>query len=116
MSARRITDGLSAPADSIRPITPAQVVKEKSECIPPIIIDVFNKLITRKFTNGSARVTQDEAIQAITARMDVSRHQLFESGWLNIEEIYREQGWLVQYIRPDYTESFPAYFTFKEAT
>ncbi len=32
--------------------------------------------------------------------------------WLNVEELYRAQGWTVTYDKPGYNESYPATFTF----
>ena len=37
----------------------------------------------------------------------------FENKWIDFEDVYREEGWIVKYTKPDYTENFDAYFTFK---
>jgi hypothetical protein len=110
---RRITDGLSAPANTIKPISPADIAKKKIEVIPPLVIEVFNDLIAKKFTAGSAKILQDDVIAAIITRKSITRAEIFEQGWLNIEEIYRAQGWLVEYDKPAYNENYKAYFTFE---
>ena len=110
---RRITDGLSAPASSIKPISPADIAKKKIEVIPPLVIEVFNELLAKKFTAGSAKILQDDVIAAIISRKSITRAEIFEQGWLNVEEIYRAQGWRVEYDKPGYNESYKAYFTFE---
>jgi hypothetical protein len=44
--------------------------------------------------------------------MGVSRQEVFDNQWLDIEDIYREAGWKVSYDKPAYNETYKAYFTF----
>ena len=43
----------------------------------------------------------------------LNRNEIFNKGWLNIEEVYRSAGWKVNYDKPAYNESYDAYFTFE---
>lgn len=47
--------------------------------------------------------------------MDVPRNVVFANKWLDIEDIYREQGWRVDYDKPAYNENYQASFTFAPA-
>ncbi len=41
--------------------------------------------------------------------------QAFDRKWLNIEGVFRQQGWVVTYHAPSWDENFEPYFEFKEA-
>lgn len=43
----------------------------------------------------------------------LTKDEIFDNHWLDIEDIYREQGWKVKYDKPGYNEeSFKPYFEF----
>lgn len=43
---------------------------------------------------------------------NISRGVIFKNNWLNIEELYSNEGWLVKYDSPAYCESYEPYFKF----
>jgi len=43
----------------------------------------------------------------------LNRAEIFDKGWLNVEEVYRAAGWAVEYDKPGFNESYSATFTFK---
>jgi hypothetical protein len=96
-----------------RPISPDEVTTFKRESIPPEVFDAFNELIAEKFVAGRAVVTQDEVIERILKRISGStRVHVFDGGWLDVEDIYRQAGWSVDYDKPAFNETFKANFTF----
>lgn len=99
-----------------QPIKPSEVSDAKLEHTPVQIIQAFNEMITKNYSGGSARVLQNQvldlALSKYSDRLRPDRNQLL--AWLNIEEVYRDAGWIVEYHSPDYTESFPPYFIFKK--
>ena len=40
---------------------------------------------------------------------------LFENHYLDVEELYRQEGWLVTHDKPGYDETYPATFTFERS-
>ena len=42
----------------------------------------------------------------------LKRADVFSNHWLDVEDIYREQGWNVEYDKPTYNETYDAYFVF----
>ena len=114
-------------------ISPKQVAAKKAESFPDYVFDAFNELIAENFSAGSAKVTQDKAVQRILDKANagisdqelddefggygrsLSRAQLFERGYLNIEEVYRAQGWDVDYHKAYafMNDMGPSYFTFR---
>jgi len=87
--------------------------------MPEAIIQATNELIVRKWNGHSATVEVEEIINHYfnvsgESRTAAKRKALFDKHYLDIEPAYREAGWKVKFESPDYTESFPSYFTFSK--
>lgn len=95
------------------PIRPEEVVALKSEGVPEAVILAFNYCIAANFLNGSATVYQDAVVDRIVSSSDLTRAMINDNKWLDVEDIYRQAGWIVEYDKPAYNESYRAYFTFK---
>ena len=106
----------------IKPITPEEVIGKKPE-IPGFVILAFNELIQKKWNKSRkmATVYQEEAIKMIMEKAPIDeehpfkRSDIFDKHYLDIEPIYRECGWKVNYDKPAYFEDYPANFTFSKA-
>lgn len=83
-----------------KPITPREVELRRKE-IPAEVIDVFNRLILMNYEDGEAEVEQTDAVVAISEIMDCTLGEVYERGWLDVENIFRKVGWKVQYMAPD---------------
>lgn len=109
-------------------ISPAGVAAYKAQSFPDYVFEAFNELIAANFSNGYADVKQKDVIARMMQiandhsqlsedeanRLELlDRSMIFARGYLNVEEVYREQGWKVAYDKPAYNESYDAYFTFK---
>jgi len=94
------------------PISPDEVSAVKSLSFPDEVIEVFNALIAENWTGSSARVLQSEAVSRIAASLGISRQACFDLNYLDVEDLYRDQGWEVDYDKPGYNESYPATFSF----
>lgn len=115
-----------------KPIRPNEVAKKKYDSLPHEIIDAFNKLIAEKWNGYNSTFTQNEVMTEILNRMnrgfieankalpekykdrpfEITEEDLFKNHWLDVEDIYREVGWKVEYDKPGYNESYPATFKF----
>ncbi len=104
----------NAPELPNRPIRPEEVTKVQVEQFPPEVFQVFNALIAENISNGDALVFQEDAVKRMVA-CGLRRALIFQKGWLNVEDAYREAGWKVEYDKPGYNESYPASFRFKSA-
>ena len=91
-----------------KPITPAEVVAQKPQAIPPEVFEAFNVCIARHFNGVFARFTTAEVVGELKARVPVARPQ-----WLDVEQVYRASGWRVSPIF-DFTTTndFPVEFRF----
>lgn len=109
----------------VKPISPEDIGAYKATVFPSEVIEAFNELIAEEYSGKSATVLQKKVVDRIIQKMlgvsalgeeddDIRRlrNQIFNRGWLNVEEIYRTQGWKVEYDKPAYCESFDAFFSF----
>lgn len=55
----------------------------------------------------------DKAIELIQFELGLSRQEIFDNRLLDVEDVFRSQGWKVEYDKPGYNESYPATFTFR---
>lgn len=82
---------------------------------PPEVFEAFNELITENFSGGEAHVRQDAVVERILAKLpDVKSGMVFAKGWLNVEQAYQREGWVVTYDKPGYNESYEASFKFRQ--
>lgn len=99
----------------VTPIKPSEVAAKKQTILPPEVIEAWNCLIAQKYSGGVARIEQKEIITAIKKVMNLNdAKRIFTEDWLEIEDIYREAGWKVEYDRPGYDEDYEPTFTFSK--
>jgi hypothetical protein len=103
-----------------QPIKPEELTTLKRHQLPDEVIDACNELIALKWTGSCSTFTQDKFIDTIlqkrkeNGRSEITRTEIFDRHYLDIEDIYKEEGWLVEYDKPAYNESYPASFTFRK--
>lgn len=107
---------------TVKAITPNDIPSAKLTTIPEFVLEAFNELVAAHFSEGEADFTQEDVVERILSKVPsngtsgsrLSRGDIFDRGWLNVEEIYEEAGWDVEYEKPiGYAgESFAAHFTF----
>ena len=100
----------------IRPVTPADMPK-KSDRIPDEVISAVNTMIIAGWDGDEAHVVQDDIIrEALTnfngSNIKMTRDELFDRHYLDIEECFRKAGWEVEYYSPERGETFKSYFRF----
>ncbi len=97
-----------------KPIKPDEVSDEKNKNIPEFIIRAFNELIVENWTGSSSTFLQKEAMaRALSIDSTYSSQEIFKKKWFDVENLYRKQGWKVEYDKPGYNESYEANFTFR---
>ena len=97
-----------------KPITPEETSSKFLEEIPDVVIETFNSFIS-KINGKSITIKQDDIIKTLV-KNGLSRDNIFKNHWLDVEKIYEEAGWKVEYDKPAYNESYPATFTFTPKT
>lgn len=96
----------------MKPITPDEVSAEKCKHLPDFIIKCFNELITLRWNGESAIIPQNEILFKICEVGKVSREFVFNKKYLDIEPIFREAGWDVEY--DAYNKTNDAMFIFRK--
>lgn len=102
----------------IKPITPRQAKAGRMNIIPDEVLDAFNELITENMNRDQSTFKQKDVLTRIRSKLnDTFGNQytdqvICNSGWLNIEDLYRAAGWKVGYDRPGYNETGDATFNF----
>ena len=105
----------------VMPIRPDDVTAHRHATIPDFVIEAFNTCIAAAYANGAAVVHLDDVVAAILRSMPsddspaMDRARIFRERWLDVEDLYRAQGWVVTLDKPGYNESYPASLTFKRA-
>lgn len=94
-----------------KPIRPDDVIKHKK--LPNEVIDSFNEIIANRFNNGRSNFKQKEVVALIVAK-GIGEAKIYQEHYLDVEDLYRAQGWKVEYDKPGYNESYDANFTFSK--
>ena len=95
-----------------KPIRPDEVLSKKAESIPDEVFAAFNELITKNWNGQQSQVTQKSVVSLIRRKLDDSK--TFDSHWLDIEDIYRNAGWVVKYDKPGFNEDYDSLFVFSK--
>ena len=96
-----------------KPIRPEDVVTHKQVGIPPGVFSVFNDLIAENYKNGRAQILQGSVVERLVG-VGFVRDEIFRRGWLDVEAIYREAGWFVDYDKPGYNETYEPFWVFRK--
>jgi len=97
---------------TVVPIKPSEVGKIKQATIPDEVIEAFNELIVANWEGESAVFLQKDAVKLIAKRLKIRQDAIFDKGYLDVEALYRKQGWVVTYDGPGFNESYDATFKF----
>lgn len=103
----------------MNPIKPRDVGDYKIGLYPDYVFKAFNDLIAKSFRNGSATVKQKDVVDHMLflansgGVVPITKQDLFDWGYLDVEEAYKNNGWKVTYDKPAYNETYDAFFVFK---
>jgi hypothetical protein len=96
----------------VKPITPDEVVTVKKAMLPDDVIEAWNEVIAEHWKNDGSYFSQKEIVKRLVEKLNISSTEVFDKSYLDVEDIYEECGWKVDYDKPAYNESYPATFEF----
>ncbi len=99
----------------VKPISPQEARANQKAGIPDFVIAAFNEMISNKIGNNkSVRIKQDDVANlALKNAPEGTTYQtLIDNHWLDVEPLFTEQGWKVEYDKPGFNETYAATFTF----
>lgn len=99
----------------MKPISPNQVVELKRTNMPDSVIEIFNDEIARTWNGRYAQIKQDGLVARIMEKLEITRSAVFDNHLLDVEDIYRKEGWTVEYDKPGYNETYEATFKFSKS-
>jgi len=105
--------------NNVKPISPSEVLEKKRDSMPEEMLEAVNELIVKKWNGREATFKQDDVLDLYFAKkgennISMNRTKVFDNHWMDFEDIYRKEGWSVEYDKPAYNESYDATFTFKK--
>ncbi len=86
---------------------------------PDEVINGFNTLIAKNWNGKRSTFKQNDVVIEILSNFEksgkiIDRNQLFAFHYLDVEGIYRSEGWVVEYDKPAYNETYEASFKFSK--
>ena len=99
------------------PISPNEVQSIKNIQIPNAMIEAANHLIVKNWNGTYANFkTKDlkEEYLSRTEFREIAEKEIYEYNYLDIENLFREVGWKVDFDRPGFNESYDSNFTFSK--
>lgn len=109
----------------VKPFSPEDVERLAAELdpFPSEVIQVVNGLLQERGRSSVSYITikQDEVLERLeelfkSEGIKFNRQMAFDGHWLDFETAYRSQGWLVEYDKPGYNESYDAHWIFRKKT
>ena len=100
----------------IEPIKPTEV-KAPVRVFPDKVIEAINELIAENFSVYSGekfcKIMMQDAAARVAKKMKIKKQLVFDKNYLDIEEVYREAGWQVEFHKLPYYETGDNYFIFR---
>ena len=100
----------------VKPLAPADVVSARAVLFPDFVLKTWNTAIAKNWTGIQSRIEQDDMVYELIAASPshIDRGDVFNNHWLDIEDVYRAEGWVVEYVKPAYNDSYYAHYIFKK--
>lgn len=100
----------------VKPIKPSEIQDLKNAQIPEWVIECVNKIIVDKWNGRQAQFTLKEIMSMVmvAAPEGTTRNQIYDNHWMNFEDLYRREGWEVEFNKAGYNETFDDFFVFSK--
>lgn len=98
-------------------LSPQEAILRFKNEVPETVLEAWNSLIVSNLKvqggKSTASFSLDDLATKITLAMDVSREVAKDKGWFDLEDIFRDKGWKVEFDSPGYNENYSANYTFR---
>lgn len=101
----------------MKPLKPEDIGVAKKAVLPDEVIAAANELIAKKWNGHRARFTTDELAdkiekEFIAAGKAITPGKIGKENWLDIEDVYRDEGWKVEFVKEGWNDPAPDYYVF----
>lgn len=102
-------------------LKPKEVAPSIASCIPEYVVEVYNDLIRKNFNGHSAQVKLEDAKQAVSRavvqqnpefELSVARSFAEENRYWDIEPIFEDAGWKVEFNKKCIGDNFDSHYVF----
>ena len=98
-----------------KPLSPKEVNNRAGEDIPDAVIDAVNELLKERYRGGTLTLLQKDVVERVLLKdKSITSHELFENHWMDFEPLFRRAGWIVNYDKPGYCETYEPSFEFSK--
>jgi len=94
------------------PITPDEAIRSHHRSIPVEIIEIFNGMISEKISGSGRAVIYLDEVSKRCVDAGIDKQEAMDKKWFDVEPMFREAGWKVEYDQPGYNESGRAHYVF----
>ena len=100
----------------VKPLAPSEVVSAQVAMFPDFVIETWNAAISKNWDGTRSRILQKDIVYELIALSPtlINSADVFSKHWLDIEALYRLEGWIVEYDNPSFNESYESHFLFKK--
>jgi hypothetical protein len=109
---------------AVKPITPAQVIGKRKNTIPDEVFEAFNEMIAENFRLSESSFKLKDVVSKIVSKVNhnrsllgtrqVTREEVYDNGWADVEPIYRKEGWKVKFDSASRGDDYDDYFVFSQ--
>lgn len=101
----------------VKPLAPSDVVSAQVELFPDFVIQTWNAAIAKNWDGTKSLILRKDIVYELIAAspMRINIADYIEEHWLDIEALYRLEGWIVEYDKRSDSGCYEAYFLFKKA-
>ena len=104
---------------NIKLITPSEVDDVKTAKIPDAVFEAFNEMIAENWDGSQSIVKQPAVMLRVLEKLkqdfpEITRQDVFDKKWLDVEHFFRKAGWKVEYDKGAYYDTYDPYFTFEK--
>lgn len=79
---------------AVKPISPKEA--GRGPAIPDIVIETVNRHLQRHGNSERITLPQAALVDDLVSQ-GLDREEIYDKGWLDFENLYRDQGWDVEY-------------------
>lgn len=99
---------------AVTPISPKEAREQVLSSVPDEVIESFNILIVKNLRNGRSTVMLEEVANLIASKLNIATATVERRGYLDIEPLFIQAGWIVKFEKPDRGEEYLSFYMFTE--
>ena len=106
--------------NKVMALTPEVAFINFYKSVPDAVLECWNEAIMENLQvsgqkNVSSSFTLKYLSKKIQKKMNCNFEQAKKAGWFDLEKVFRDQGWKVEYDQPAYNESYDSTYYFSNS-